>query len=188
MTQLTLAARNMIVQTPEFKNLVSSGLIARTSTYPEGAAFDGKPTIQVEKLNGKGFLVFTVGRGWNSLNMHNTLRFPTLYIDIWMSAQRNTDQSVREYDADNRIEKVVKAILPYFHATNPDVAGEEGDPLIPYMGRPSEIRYWGTATEIQNKTGVPIFHSYCEEEPDFRDVTNDIGSRMARLEINVTTA
>lgn len=187
MTKLTEAARNMIVLTPEFKNLVSEGLILRTKTFPEGAAFEGKPTVQLDRTSGAGFLVFTVGDGWNSMNSHNTLRFPTVHLDVWCSPLRNQDGSVKVFDADNRIEKIINAILPYFHNPNPDVAGTEGSPLIPYMGRPSEIRYWGTQYQISTRTGVPILHSYCGEEPEFRDVSDAVGARMARISFHVTT-
>jgi len=187
-SKLSLAARNMLVQTPEVQSLVSSGLIASDSEWDNGWVFDNY--IIPRALDDKSYTTAVVvsERVWQDPNPHNTMKFPLLEVDIWAAPTRDSSGSIIERDADDLIEEVMAGIMPYFHAIDRGVPGRSGDPHISYMGSPGEVRYWGTEDEILNHTGVPIFDSTHISTEDFRDVEGGNGVRYRSYRFGIETA
>lgn len=187
MTRLTLALRNTLVQTPEVQAMVADGRIGRGTTWTDGWIFSDKPHANIEKKSYSSLTVITEAT-WQSRNAHNTSRFPLLLIDIWASPTRRTDGSVLREDADNLIEDVFSAYFPYVHTVNMSVPGNADlDPTLPYLGRPGSPRFWGTAEQIADHTGSLVIAAEHVGGPDFSDVRDGNGARMARYQIGVQT-
>lgn len=189
MTRLTLAARNLVVQAPEVKALIAAKQIGSSKTWSDGWVFDDKPYITIEKYSHQALLVITDANGWQEPNDHNTARFPKINVDIWASPTRNADKSVVTHDADRLIEDVFDAIYPYLHTIQPSVPGNASlDPTRSYLGRPGFPRFWGTAEEIEARTGVLVISSKLLGEPSFFDVEDGNGARMGRYTFGLQTA
>lgn len=188
MTRLTLAARNMLVQVPEVKAMVSDTRIGSGSTWTDGWIFSDKPHANIEKRSHMALVVITEAP-WQPPNTHNTMQFRLLLVDIWASPTRQPDGSPRKDDADNLIEEVFAAVRPYLHTVEMGVPGNSDlDPTLSYLGRPGHPRFWGTEQEIANHTGVLIIASEHNGGPIFSDVRDGNGARMGRYQIGVTTA
>lgn len=188
MTRLTLGCRNLLVQVPEIKALISAKKIGRSKTWSDGWIFDGKPYITIEKYSNLALVIITDAGGWQAPNGHNSSRFPQIFVDVWASPTRHDDGSEVSPDADLLIEDVFDAMRPYLHTTNVDVPGRTGDAFIPYMGKPGHPRIWGTAEEISSQTGVRVISSEILGEPTFSDVSDGNGARMGRISVGVHIA
>lgn len=167
MTELSLAARNLLAQQSSVRSLVPKSQAWDTyifSDSPLGAKIEG---------TSKSLIVVTEGRQWTTPNPHNTMRFPTLYVDIWSDPTRNADKSVQVQDAKNKIEKIHKAILPFLHTTSLST------------GPGGKARIWGTAAEIENQTGVFVLGSSLNSGPDFSPIDGTDGAWMGRYEYHV---
>jgi hypothetical protein len=183
-TSLALAARNMLVQLPEVKELIDARKIGRgTSLFEDGWIFADKPYTTIEKYSNRALIVVTESGGWSAANGHNTLRFPRLYVDIWASPTRNSDGSVKEEDADDLIREIMRAISPYLHLVHGSVPSEWPE----FFGKPGESIFWGNAEEIAAHDCPLILGSERQTEPVFSDVAGGDGARMATYVFNVTT-
>lgn len=178
MAKLSLAARNYCVQLPEVISRVSAGSIGSSATWAEGWVFDSTLSgVILDNESAKAAIVFTQSN-WQEPNAHNTALFPLITMDIWAAPTRDSENSIVEYDADDLIESIFKDIRPYFHTVNKDVPGVSGDPYVSYLGSPGQLRYWGTSSQIADKTGVPIISSQHINSSDFRDVVGGNGVRV----------
>lgn len=175
MTRLTLAARNKIVQIPAVQDLVSAGKIGKSATWTSGWIFDSRPQVEIETSSAKCMVVVADDGTWLPPNAHNTEKFLAMFVDVWASPTRNTDGSQRTPDAEFLIETVFEALLPELHTVHP--AGPDG-----------EIRWWGTASQIENRTGLPVFYSQKLTEIEFSPVEDGNGAVMGRVRFGVATA
>jgi len=186
MTRLTLAARNLLVQTPEVQARVADKTIGRGTVngFSDGWVFDTTPYANIEKKSHQAFIVVAFDGTWQAPNEHNTARFPRMVVDVWASPTRKPDGTVQVNDADYLIEEIMDDLRPYLHTVNVDVA-----PDAPaWMGTPGQPRIWGTAAEIANRTGVLVMYSQALGEPTFSDVKDGNGARMGRYSFGVSTA
>lgn len=167
----------MIVQTPELQAFVTSGKVGSDSLFTDGFVFDSEIPRPLDDQSDTACIVFAEDT-WSPMNEYNTLRFPLLLVDIWAAPERDSTGSVIENTADDLIEEIFNAILPYFHTVDRGVPGNTGSPLVPYMGLPGMPRYWGTASEIAGKTGYPIVSSVCIAIQEPRDVVGGNGVRF----------
>jgi hypothetical protein len=190
MNRLTLACRNMLVQTPQVVARVADGTIGGqgSAAWSDGWIFADKPEANIEKRSHRALIVLTSGGNWQSPNPHNTAQFPLLLLDIWASPTRNADGSPSMPDADLLIEDIFAEIRPYLHTVDLGVPGIDSDPALPYLGRPGYPRFWGTAEEIANRTGTLIVSSQHVGGPDFADVKDGNGARFARYTFGIQTA
>lgn len=178
----------MAVQLPEVQALVLAGTIGSDAQWDTGWVFDTFiPARVLDDKSETAVIVFSE-RTWMDPNAHNTAQFPLLVMDIWAAPLKDSQNSVVEYNADDIIEDVFKAIRPYFHTVNRSVPGTQNDPFIPYMGQPGMVRYWGTEDQIADKTGVPIFNSTHIGSEDFRDVADGNGARFRSYRFGIETA
>lgn len=166
MTAVSLAARNYLAQKVNVTSLLGSSDL--WSTW----IFDSKPEELVEQT-GKALVVLSVTDGWAGANDHNTASFPRLTVDIWVDPTRNVDGSVKQKDAEIKAEKIYKMIDTYLHMVHPST--------------PAGLSiYWGTATEIANRTGVRVISSKREAEPIYRPAFDAEGACVATVRYNLT--
>lgn len=162
MTRLSLAARNYLAQDPALR--AHLGRSASWDTW----IFDEDPVnVHVENTQ-RCLIVVSEGQPWSAPNGHNTIEFPTLTVDIWADPTRNSDLSVRLFDAKTKIENIKRLVDRHFHLVDP--ATSTGMPYI-----------WGTAEQIANKTGVVVTQSKRRSGPDYSPVRDSEGSWMGRL-------
>lgn len=162
MTQMTLAARNLLAQ-----DTALTPLLGRSVTWSTWIFEDNPQGVRVENTQ-KCLIVVGEDRGYTSPNEHNTMRFPRLIIDIWADPTRNEDRSVKVNDAKDKIEAIAKLVNNHFHTVDP------GTPQ-------GNIRQWGTAEQIAAKTGVYVAGSVRREELSFSPIKDSEGSFMGRL-------
>lgn len=187
MGKLSLAARNMTVQLPEVQAYVASGLLGSDETWADGWVFDSHiPNRFLDNKSQQAVIVFSQAN-WQDMNLHNFARFPLLNMDIWAAPEKDEDNSIVEWNAEDIIEDVFDSILPYFHLTNSDVPGKTGDSAVSYMGNPGMIRYWGTAAQIADGSGYPILSSSCINIGDFQDVAEGNGAKFRRHSFGIQT-
>jgi hypothetical protein len=183
-TSLALAARNMLVQLPEVKQLIAERKIGRgTALFNDGWVFADKPYTTIENYSNRALIVVTESGGWTTPNPHNTARFPRLYVDIWASPTRNADGSVKEQDADDLIREVMAAISPYLHLVHGSVPTDWPE----FFGKPGDFIFWGNAEEMAAHDCPLILGSERQTEPVFSDVADGEGVRMATYVFNVST-
>lgn len=167
MSDLTLAARNYLAQQPSVTSLLGSDTLWDTWIFAD------EPYALVENSQSV-LIVITQEGGWASPNMHNTMQFPRLLIDIWADPTRNpATNAVRVKDAKIKINAVYNAVDKFLHTVNLDVPG--GGSI-----------YWGTATQIFEKTGSRIQGSQRLGEPEFSPVMDGNGAYMGRVIYGVT--
>jgi hypothetical protein len=189
MVDIAMAARNMLLQAPKIKQLVADNLIGNSTEYPLGWIFHKVPRVHIEKKNHTSLIIVTRGDEWTDPNSHNTALFPTLYVDVWADPTRNPDGSLKRDDADEVIDAVGAAVAHYMHTPNQDVPSMTFDPEAAFQGLPGMPRYWGTASQIADKTGVPIISSLARTRmPEYFDVEGGDGARMGRFIYNIETA
>lgn len=185
MTRLTLGARNLLVQAPEVKALISAGVLgggAAFSTWKDGWVFADQPYANIESRSHMALVVISDGGGWQGPDPAGTSRFPRLLVDIWASPTRHVSDhtSVKIQDADILIEDVFAALRPYLHTVNLGVPGSPDHSLTTWQGVPGSPRVWGTAAQIVGRTGVTVLSSEQQGEPNFSDVRDGNGARMGR--------
>lgn len=164
MSTLARAAVNFLLQQP---SVVAT--VGEDSLGPW--IFANQPDATIEN-SGDAMIVISSLNGWGA-NEHNTARFPQLIVDIWADPTRGTDLSVLTRDADLKVEAVFKAVDKFFHQL--DNSAPNGGAI-----------YWGTATQISNKTGVRIISSKRVDEPDVRAALNDEGALIGTVRYNVS--
>lgn len=165
MTQLSLAARNFLVQQPSVTSLLGVDDLGDFMIY------DSRPEATIENT-GKSMIVISTENGWGA-NNHNTARFPTLVVDIWTDPTRNSDNSVKRQDAILKAEAVYLAVDKFLHLVDASVPG-------------GGAVFWGTATQVAQKTGVRITSSVRTNEPDYRPAIDDQGAVVATIRYDVS--
>lgn len=165
MTKLVYAARNFLVQQPSVTSLVGVDDLGDPMIYAN------QPEATIENTQ-TSMIVLTSPGGWGA-NDHNTARFPILYVDIWSDPTRNSDLSVRRKDADLKLEKVYEAVDKFFHRVS---NSEPGGLSV----------MWGTAEELETRTGLRIISSTRQGEPDISPAFDNEGALVGRIRYNVS--
>ena len=168
MTSLSLAARNLLAHQPEVTALLPS-----SASWDTWIASEEPVGMAIENTS-KCMIVISEGAPWTSPNEHNTLRFPTLLVDIWADPSRNPDKSVKRQDAKDKIVKISTQVNRHMHRVD---SGSAAGGMI----------FWGSAVEIAAKMGVPIFSSVLARGPQFEPVQDSTGSWMGRYVYNIKT-
>lgn len=140
MTRLSLAVRNTLAQDERFRQWIPK------SESWDIWIFDEKPVMAKVEQSGKCIIVINEGEPWTDPNGHNTLEFPSLIVDIWGDPDRNPDKTVARDNAKDKIKAVAKIVDEHLHRVNP--GGPDGGYIV-----------WGTATQIETKTGVLVTES-----------------------------
>jgi hypothetical protein len=177
MTKLTVAARNLLAQDPDVRDLL--GASKNWDTW----VFADLPMVRLEN-KGTSLIVITENGSHDRMNQYNTLKFPRLFVDIWSDPSRNSDNSVQIHDADSKIEEILNVINHHFHLVNPDVP--EDAPA--YFGKKGQPRFWGTSEQITDRTGVMVTGSSMIDGPEYSDVSGGNGARMGRITYGVNHA
>lgn len=153
--------RKFLVTTPEVQALVTAGTIASDNVMTTGYLFTGSPYKKVETLNKAAILVIRQDEDSEPPRPGSNFDFPKLTLDIWASPTRDANGDVQDYDADDVIRTVYKAIRKYIHTVN-------------------------SANSPKNWAGTVIVSSEVQEGPTYSDVREGNGARMARVIIGVT--
>lgn len=82
--------------------------------WPEPWIFKWEPRRSVEGT-GLASVVVTKGRTWAGANAHNTLRFPSIQIEVYADQARDTAEAPAFRDAQSRAEDVWAVIDPVLH-------------------------------------------------------------------------
>jgi len=166
MTTLSLGARNMLIQDVPLVTLL--GKSASWTSW----IFDQKPiNVKVEGTS-RCLIVVNEGKPWTAPNGHNTMKFPTLVVDIWADPTRNVDKSVKFWDASTKIEDIQDELDRLLHLVDPSTSNG-----MPHM--------WGTAEQVAAGTGVVIAECKRSSGPDVNPIRDSDGSLMGRLTYNV---
>lgn len=165
MTKLVYAARNFLVQQSSVTSLLGVDDLGDPMIYAN------RPEATIENT-GTSMIVITSTTGWGA-NTHNTARFPTLYVDIWSDPTRNSDLSVKRKDADLKLEAVYEAVDKFLHRVSNSESG--GSSVM-----------WGTATELDTRTGLRIISSARQGEPEIGNAFDDEGALIGRVRYNIS--
>jgi len=169
MTALSLAARNLLAQQPDL-----TALLAKSPSWDTWIAAEEPVGMAIENTS-KCMIVISEGDPWTIPNDYNTASFPTLLVDIWADPTRNQDnKSVRIQDAKDKILAISNQVKRHMHRVD---SGSEAGGII----------FWGTASQIASRTGVPIFSSKLARGPRFEPVQDSTGSWMGRYVYNIET-
>jgi hypothetical protein len=165
MTKLALAARNLLVQQPTVTSLVGVDDLGDPMIYMN------RPEATIENT-GTSMIVLYTEDGWGA-NNHNTARFPTLVVDIWSDPTRNPDKSIKWQDAGLKAEAVYLAVDKFLHLVDASVPG-------------GGAVFWGTPTEVAQKTGVRVVSSSRTNEPSGRPAFDDQGAVLWTVRYDVS--
>jgi hypothetical protein len=176
MSALSLAAVRLLLQDPDVLALVGTD----RDLGPWIA--DQKPFFIIENSQTVG-IVINEADEWDAPNTYNSQQFPRLQVDIWADSSRNRDGSVAKRDADDKIARVQAAIEVHFHTKNLDVP--PGAPA--WWGPVGQMRMWGSAQQIQQRTGVPILGSSRQVGTLTSDIADVEAGRMRRLRYGLNT-
>lgn len=168
MTKLSLGARNLLAQDADLR-----AMLARSQKW-DTWIFDENPVGSKIEMTSKCLIVITQGEPWTGANDHNTMWFPTLYVDIWADPTRNDNKSVQVFDAKNKIEAIARQVDKSLHLVDP--ANAQGMPQI-----------WGTADEITQKTGVVVVDSKRSSGSIvYSPIRDTDGAWMGRVTYNIS--
>lgn len=162
MTALSLAVRNLLAEDPDIRRLV--GRSTNWGTW----VFDEKPLGAKFESNSTCLIVVNEGEPWTDPNEHNTMKFPTIIVDIWADPTRNEDRSTKIPDATEKIETIQDVVDRHLHLV--DAADLQGYP-----------RVWGTAEQIASRTGVVITGSVRRSGPEYSPIRDADDAWMGRL-------
>lgn len=166
MTALSLAARNHLALDP-----VLRGLLGKSQTW-DTWIFDENPVgVKVENT-GRCLIVINEGSPWTSPNEHNTMRFPRLIVDVWADPTRNTDRSVRVFDAKEKIDEIQKRLDKHFHLV--DGGDSHGMPHV-----------WGSLDDLTSGRGVVVTGSTRLTGPEFSSIRDTDGAFMGQFTYGV---
>lgn len=171
MTSLTKAARNFLAQKLSVTTLLGDGSVDDADADWDTWIFMDSPEINIEGT-GKAMIVLSVEGGWAGANIHNTARFPQLYVDVWVDPTRNLDGSVAIKDAKMRVEEILNAVDDFLHMVNNSTPD-------------GKFVFWGTSSEIANRTGKLIISSVRNGEPTYRQAFDDQGAWMGTVRYNI---
>lgn len=166
MTALSLAVQRTLARDTELTSLLAKSAILGPWV------FDEKPTGAKIERTQKCLIVINEGPQWTSPNTHNTLKFPTLLVDIWADPTRNPDGSVQLEDAKAKIEAIQKQVDRVLNLI------DSGTPA-------GGLWIFGTEAQVTSKTGVAVSESKRSSGPEYAEVTDSEGSWMGRLTYNV---
>lgn len=166
MTELSLAVRNLLAQDAGLK-----ALLGKSQSW-DTWIFDEKPVNVKVENTGKCLIVVNEEGQWTTPNAHNTMKFPTLLIDIWADPTRNADKSVNRFDAKKKIEDIQNFVDKYLHLVDP--GDSNGNPRI-----------WGTSGQMADKTGVVVTGSQRLNGPIFSPIRDAEEAYMGRLTYGV---
>ncbi len=171
MTKLSLAARNLLVQDQDIKNAVGT-----SSMWPQWV-FEDRPMVLLEFSQSVMIVLNEVG-SWSASEQNFNVRYPILQVDVWADPTRNSDNTVRMYDAADKIEAVFPFLNRYFNTSTSDVP-----PDAPaFWGTPGGFRRWGTAEEIAIGGGITVLNSEARTSSfDYSDIADIDGGVMGRL-------
>jgi len=161
--RITVSLRNFITTLPVIQQMVADGKIGKDSSMPEGYIFEGRPLYPVEKLNKSALLVISSTSSWEPPLRERSLEYPRIELDIWASPTRDSDGGIEIPDADDLIDDIYKALKPYIHIVHRSKAN-------------GAIFTWD---------GVHIVSSEVIDGPEYRNVEEGNGARMARISIGV---
>lgn len=160
MTRLTYAMTQELLKDPRITDYMGGSV-----TFPNWI-FDTKNYAKVEGSQ-KGMIVIVQDGAYTAPNDHNTMRFPRIYVDVWVDPTRNADKSVKRDDADERIERIHQLISEHFHTVSMNLGGM---PLV-----------WGSEADIAAGKGVYVGGSIRQDEPSYADIANGDGGRMGTV-------
>lgn len=167
MTILSLNARNQLAQ-----RVPLTKLLGRSQSWATWI-FDERPVGVAVEGTSRCMLVINEARPFTDMNDHNTMRFPQLIVDIWADPTRDpSDKSVSVHDATRKIEAIIPHIDAVMHTV--DRGSANGSILI-----------WGTAEQVAARTGSFVAGSQRIDGPDYSDVKDTDGGKMARLTYGV---
>lgn len=150
MTTLVVAARRHLVAQPNITSLVGS-----SATYANWI-WQWKPYVSMEGT-GKAGIVLAQRNGWATPNLHNTMAFPQLQVEIYADVDRRADLNPADaVSAELRAEAVFLAVDKHLH-----LVGRDGAPW-----------QWGATAE---STGVRVLSSHRLGEPEYAEVPDGDG-------------
>jgi hypothetical protein len=175
MSRLTLAATRLLLQDQDLIALLGSNDLGPW-------VFDQKPLARVENSQ-SCLVVINEPNDWDAPNSYNNQLFPRLQVDIWADPSRQPNMAVAKWDSDTKIDAVQRIIDSHFHTTNLSVP----DTAPAWEGVPGSMRYWGTAAQIADHTGVPILGCQRLGGISTSDIADITGGRMRRISYGVNT-
>lgn len=166
MTPLTKAMRNELARDTDLRALLGS------SPKWDSWIFLDKPEVKIEGTGKSLIVISTYDQTWATSNMHNTMEFPTIMIDIWCDPTRNTDLSVRVEDGEDKMTAIHKLVKKHFHTV--DTGNGSGG-----------ILQWGTQTQVDNMQGVFVAGSHLVDGPRTNQIANVPGGMMGSTRYGV---
>lgn len=153
-----------LLTTPEIQALVASGKIGKSTSYPQGFIFEGKPYAKIDNLSHSSIVVISSTSQWSPPRRGSGLEYPLVDIEIWAAPSKGSDGSVAEFDSEDVIDDVYEAIKPYVHLVH----------RTPANGARFE---WGSSS---------IVSSEVIDGPTIRPVTNTMaGTKVAIIGVGV---
>lgn len=167
MTILSLAIRNELARIPGL-----TALLAKSDSW-DTWIFDERPVKAAIEGTQKCMIVVNQANLYTAANEHNTLRFPQVNIDIWADPTRNSNKSVKVFDAKAKIEAIFPFVDKFLHRV--DRGTSAGNVMI-----------WGTAQQVAQKTGVVIAGSHrISGDIEYSPVRDSEGTLMGRITYGV---
>lgn len=171
MTAFTLAARNLLVQDPDIRANVGS------SPHWATWVFEDHPMVLLE-YSQTCLIVISENGTWSAMESGFNVRYPLFRVDVWADPTRNPDNTVKAYDATDKIEAIFPFLQRHFHPTNTGVP-----PDAPaFMGSPGGMRRWGTPEQMVVGKGVTLLNCELRAGPIYSDITDVDGGVMGRFE------
>jgi hypothetical protein len=116
--RLTQNLIEFLLSTPEVQALVASGIIASSVSYPRGYIFEGRSYEPLDNLSRSSVIVIYSNSPWSPPRRGSGLEYPLVELEIWAAPSKGADGSVAEFDAEDVIDEVYRAIKPYVHLVN----------------------------------------------------------------------
>lgn len=157
MTDIAKDVQIAIQEHPAVQQLVASGVIGSDAAWVNGWIFDSDLQVVLENTQ-KCAIVVSYGGSWQAPPDSNTVRFPSVRVDIWADPTRDEDHSVKLNDAAAKCFAIYDAIFPLLHRPNRDT--DSGGSIL------------------LNGTRVTALESLAE--PELSRVDNGNGARMLR--------
>lgn len=165
MSKLAYAVQNFLLQHSAVTDLLL------VDSLGDPAIYVNSPEATIENT-GKSMVVINTETGWGA-NPHNTARFPTIVIDIWSDPTRNPDKSVKRKDADLKAEDIYLAVDKLLHLVDASIPG-------------GGAVYWGTPSQVEQKTGVRVISSSRQNEPSERPAFDNQGAVVWTVRYDVS--
>ncbi len=163
MTDIVKAVQEGLQNAPAIQALVAPPYIGEDAAWDMGWIFDAKLRVTLENTQ-LCAIVVNYGGGWSPPNIHNTMRFPQVVVDIWADPTRNSDHSVKYDDARAKAFRVYEAVYKVMHTVNRSLPA--GTSI-----------HWGDER---------IVSSEALAEPDITPVSDGNGAYMLRARFGIT--